>query len=305
VILLALLLQEVVIPAGEFRMGADGDAERVLRAKFPRHAIPNDSEDLATETPRHPVRIGKPFRMGVREVTVAEFRAFVEATSHVTDAERKGAARGFNRAKGDFEDGPYTWKNPGFPQGDDHPVVCVSWKDATAYCAWAKARLPTEAEWEYACRAGTSTFLNFGDDPSIAWKHANVADVDLEKAHAGMTTRQRTLDLAKEPGDGFAYTAPAGTYPANAFGLRDTHGNVWEWCQDRYQRFYYRRFDPRKSKDPIVDPAGPEKADEHGDWRVLRGGSWATDVVVTRASSRLWNDPSDAFCYVGFRIARD
>lgn len=318
-LLLALLLQGkeasgpklVSIPAGEYQRGSDGNAERSLRKLFPRHAIPGDGEDLASETPRHPVKISKAFRLGATEVTVAQFRAFVEATSHVTDAEKKGA-RGFVRAKGEFETGAaYTWKNPGFPQDDEHPVVCVSWSDATAYCAWlgkrdkAVYRLPTEAEWEYACRAGSTGFLNFGDDPALAPKHANLADVDLEKAHKGLTLRQQAVDVAKDPGDGHAYTAPVGRYPANAFGLHDMHGNVWEWCLDRYQRFHYKQFEPRKMKAAVVDPQGPEKGDEHGEWRVLRGGSWAVDAVSARASSRLWNEAGDAFCYVGFRVLRE
>ncbi len=318
-LLLALLLQGrevpgpklVLVPAGEYQRGSDGNAERSLRKLFPRHAIPGDGEDLASETPRHPVKITKAFHLGATEVTVAQFRAFVEATSHVTDAEKKGA-RGFLRAKGEFESGPaYTWKTPGFPQGDDHPVVCVSWNDATAYCEWlgrrekAVYRLPTEAEWEYACRAGTQGFLNFGDDPALAPKHANLADVALEKAHPGMTMRQQVVDVAKDPADGHVYTASVGRFPPNAFGLHDLHGNVWEWCRDRYQRFAYKPFEPRKMKTAVVDPQGPEKADEHGDWRVLRGGSWAVDAVSARASSRLWNDAGDAFCYAGFRVLRE
>jgi formylglycine-generating enzyme len=319
-LLLLLLPQErtdaagirlVLVPAGEFAMGSAGN-DQAIRSIFMRSGSPNAGEDLQSERPQHRVRISKAFQMGATEVTVAQFRRFVEATKHVTDAEKDNrGARGFNRAKGDFEsDAKYTWKDPGFPQGDDHPVVNVSWNDAAAFCEWlgrqekATYRLPTEAEWEYACRGGTDTWLNFGDAPAQAHLHANLADVSLEKAHKGMVARQLLVNVSKDPEDGFAYTAPVGRFKPNAFGLFDLHGNVWEWCQDRYQRFYYQQFEPRKVRTATADPVGPEKSDEHGDWRVLRGGSWAVEPFSARSSSRLWNDHADGFCYAGFRVVR-
>ena len=308
----SLGMRLTLVPAGEYRMGAAKNKWRTLNSLFPRCGPPNNQQDLPTEAPQHPVRISKAFYMGAHEVTRGQFRKFVDATGYRTDAEKGGpGGRGFDRQKGVFENAKkYAWKNPGFPQTGDHPVVLVSWNDAAAFCAWLGKkegktyRLPTEAEWEYACRAGTTSWLNCGDKPSIVYRHANLADVDLEKAHPGHTMRQRLVDVKKEPGDGHVYTAPVGTYRPNAFGLYDMHGNVWEWCRDRYQRFYYRNFDPRKVKKTAVDPQGPGKSDEDGDWRVLRGGSWVVSPVVARASSRLWNDQPDAFCYAGFRVVR-
>lgn len=320
-LLLLLLPQEqtdgagirlVLVPPGEFAMGAKPGGEQALRSIFMRSGTVASDEEMQAERPQHRVRITKAFLMGAHEVTVAQFRRFVESAKYVTDAEKDNrGARGFNPAKSDFEsDAKYTWKNPGFPQGDDHPVVNVSWNDAVAFCEWlgrrenAAYRLPTEAEWEYACRGGTDTWLNFGDAPAQAHLHANLADVSLEKAHKGLVSRQLLVNVSKDPEDGFAYTAPVGRFKPNAFGLHDLHGNVWEWCQDRYQRFYYQQFDPRKVKTAAADPAGPEKSDEHGDWRVLRGGSWAVEAFTSRASSRLWNDQADGFSYAGFRVVR-
>jgi sulfatase modifying factor 1 len=305
----------VLVPAGDFLQGTTEEQDKANRQLFWRSA-PVDASDLELEQPRHPVRISKAFYLGAREVTVGQFRRFVAATGYVTDAEKsKAGGRGFNvdarngDAKGQFETSrKYTWKNPGFPQGDDHPVVLVSWNDAQAYSAWrsreekAVYRLPTEAEWEYACRAGTQTWLSFGDDPSLAYLYANLADGALEAAQPGHVMRQRLVDVAKEPRDGYAYTAPVGHFKPNAFGLYDMHGNVWEWCRDRFQRASYRQLD---RKIVTVDPQGPADRDEYGDLRVLRGGSWYVGMVTARSSSRLWNAPSEAFCYAGFRVVRE
>jgi len=315
----------VPVASGELLMGTSTEQADLLRPPFWRSApIPRD-EDMETEQPRHRVRISKGFYISAHEVTVAQFRRFVTATGYVTDAEKNGRGRGFDRAghddgdddgarrkksTGRFETAArYTWKNPGFPQGEDHPVVLVSWNDAAQFCAWlsreehATYRLPTEAEWEYAARAGTQGWLSFGDDPMIAHRFANLADASLEKAHPGHVARQRLVDLEKDPADGFVYTAPVGSFKPNAFGLFDMHGNVWEWCFDRYQRTYYRQLEALGS--PAVDPKGPTAPDGNGDFRVVRGGSFYTDVIVARSTSRLWAGPADAFCYTGFRVVRE
>jgi len=325
----------VPVASGEFLMGTSDEQADLLRATFWRSApIPRD-EDMETEKPRHRVRISKGFYISAHEVTVAQFRRFVTATGYVTDAEKDNrGGRGFDRAGHDDNDGDhidegapgagarpkkstgrfetaarYTWKNPGFPQGEDHPVVLVSWNDAARFCAWlsreehATYRLPTEAEWEYAARAGTAGWLSFGDDPTVAHRFANLADASLEKAHPGHVGRQRLVDVAKDPSDGFVYTAPVGTFKPNAFGLFDVHGNVWEWCLDRYQRTYYQQLQALGG--PAVDPRGPAAPDGNGDFRVLRGGSFYTDALVARVTSRLWGAPNDPFCYVGFRVVRE
>ncbi|HEY8923012.1 MAG TPA: formylglycine-generating enzyme family protein [Polyangia bacterium] len=317
----------VPVASGEFLMGTSDEQADLLRAPFWRSAPIARDDDMGLEMPRHRVKVSKGFYISAHEVTVAQFRRFVAATGYVTDAEKNGHGRGFDRTGHDDDDGDggpgagahrkrsagrfetaarYTWKNPGFPQGDNHPVVLVSWNDAAQFCAWlsreehATYRLPTEAEWEYAARAGTEGWLSFGDDPTVAHRFANLADTSLEKAHPGHVARQRLVDLDKDPSDGFVYTAPVGTFKPNAFGLFDVHGNVWEWCLDRYGATFYRQL-----QDPAVDPKGPSTPDGNGDFRVVRGGSFYTDVIVARSSSRLWAAPADAFCYTGFRVVRE
>jgi len=321
----------IPVASGELLMGTSDEQADQLRPPFWRSAPIQRDEDLEAEKPRHRVRISKGFYISAHEVTVAQFRRFVTATGYVTDAEKNGrGGRGFDRTGDDGPDdraganpkkpagrfetaAKYTWKNPGFPQGDDHPVVLVSWNDAARFCAWlsreehATYRLPTEAEWEYTARAGTDGWLSFGDDPTIAHRFANLADPSLEKAHPGHVARQRLVDVAHDPADGFVYTAPVGSFKPNAFGLFDVHGNVWEWCLDRFQRTYYRQLHAREATAEVaaIDPKGPAAPDGNGDFRVLRGGSFYTDVLVARSTSRLWGAPDDAFCYAGFRVVRE
>lgn len=312
----------VLVPAGAFLMGApsaEGEQSTVLKRIW-RSAQPDDT-DLQSERPQHPVRISKPFYMSASEITKAQFAAFVKATGYLTEAEKaRRGARGFDRrghsqpgdappASGEFASSPaYTWKNPGFPQGDDHPVVAVSWNDAVAFTSWLAReekvtyRLPTEAEWEYACRAGTSTWFSFGNDVAVAYRYANLGDAALERAHPGHVMRQQLVDLSKDPADGYTYTSPVAHFLPNAFGLFDMHGNVWEWCQDRYSSATYRTLDPRT---PAVDPLGPARDDPGHDRRVLRGGSWYVNALTARSSSRLWSGPSEASCYSGFRVVRE
>jgi sulfatase modifying factor 1 len=213
-----------------------------------------------------------------------------------------------------------SWKSPGFEQTDAHPVVCVSWHDAVAFCDWLSKkenvayRLPSEAEWEFACRAGTKTIYSCGDDPDDVYAHGNVGDAALERAVPGVVSRQRADRLGEKDGDGFAYTAPVGRFKPNALGLYDMHGNVWEWCQDRYQdRFYAARQkelqELRRAGKPVfsIDPQGPETTPQHkyGDWRSVRGGSWYVSPISCRAATRSFAEAGDAFSYTGFRVVRD
>jgi len=264
------------IPTGEFLMGSSDD---------------EDADD--DEKPRHTVRITRPFYLGTTEVTVGQFRRFVEATRYRTEAERNSrGGRGWNEARATFEVDPkYTWRDPGFPQTDEHPVTNVSWNDAVAFCEWLSTkeatiyRLPTEAEWEYACRAGTTTRYSNGADPETLARVGNVADGTARAKFPNWTT------IAAR--DGYIFTAPVGTFRANAWGLHDMHGNVWEWCRDGYDGRYYQQ-------SPGDDPTGPSQASR----RVYRGGSWADDPRYARSPRRVGVNPDYRYYDLGFRVAQ-
>lgn len=267
----------VLIPAGEFMMGS----------------ATTDPQGDDDERPQHPVRIGKAFYMGAHEVTVGQFAKFVDATGYKTEAERSagGAVIDFNTGKV-VVDRKYHWRNPGFEQTDRHPVVQISWNDAKAYCKWltdhdrANYRLPTEAEWEYACRAGTQTRFASGDDESSLKGSANLAD--------GALNNYQAIRWASAWDDGHAFTAPVGQFKPNAFGLYDMHGNVWEWCSDWYDPQYYKL-------GHNVDPRGPES----GGVRVLRGGAWYYRPRDHRSAFRYRARPDLRDFMNGFRIVRE
>ena len=258
-------------------------------------------EDLLTadffkdEHPQHRVRITKPFYLGTYHVTRGQFRQFVEDTGYKTDAEKgeKPGAWGWDPDKKAFGfNEKYSWRNAGFEQTDEHPVVNVSWNDAVAFCKWLSKkegktyRLPTEAEWEYACRAGTTTRYYSGDDPETLAKVGNVADA---AAKAKFPDWKYTIKAS----DGYVFTAPVGKFKPNAFGLYDMHGNAWQWCADWYGAEYY-------AKSPADDPTGPDSGDD----RVLRGGSWDIGPDDARSADRFGYWPSDRVDDTGFRVAR-
>ncbi|MEQ2006441.1 MAG: SUMF1/EgtB/PvdO family nonheme iron enzyme [Limisphaerales bacterium] len=275
------------------------------------------------ERPEHLVILSKPFYLAETEVTVGQFKQFVAATGHRTTAEQGGKGiMGFQPKpptnapwlKPAFEQRvEFTWKNPGFPQTDQHPVVGVSWRDAVAFCEWLTKqegvtyRLPTEAEWEYACRAGTDSWFNWGNEfRDSIHRRANIANAEYEKAWPDRAIRQWMVRTNHD--DGHVFTAPVGSYPANAWGLRDLHGNVWEWCADRYTDTYYKKFAaPRYDRSTVlaVDPVNQEAWNAHGDWRTIRGGSWAVSPVQCRSTARSYFEAADAGAYLGFRVARE
>jgi formylglycine-generating enzyme required for sulfatase activity/serine/threonine protein kinase len=230
------------IPAGEFYMGSP----------------PDDKDALPEEKPRHKVRITKPFHLGKYHVTVGQFRRFIEATGHTTEAEKAGDIR--------------TWGKPGFDQTDECPVVCVSWNDADAFCRWlakesgVNVRLPREAEWEFACRANTTTRFYFGDN------QANLGDYAWYDKNSG--NRIHACGLKKP----------------NAFGLYDMHGLAWQWCADG-QRTY--------TGQAQNDPEGPTNA---GGFRVIRGGCAWYVPRLCRAAHRDAVAPSDRNDHFSFRV---
>ena len=219
----------VAIPAGEFKMGSDQIGEE--------------------GKPIHLVRISNRFLQGKYPVTNSQYRQFLDDTASSVKQ-------------------PEFWSDRRFNQ-PEQPVVGISWGDAQAFCEWAGCRLPTEAEWEYACRAGTTTEYSFGDD-------------ETELVEYGWFN-----------GNSDSQTQPVGSKKSNPWGLYDMHGNVLEWCEDWFDKEYYRQ-------SPELDPPGPPK----GSYRVNRGGSWFYRAELCRSAGRLRLTPASRYNNLGFRVAR-
>jgi formylglycine-generating enzyme required for sulfatase activity len=232
------------IPAGDYLMGSD---------------LMTDTDSHDNEQPRHPVQV-KDFYIGKNEVTFDEYDAFVESTGR-----RQPYYDGWGRGQ--------------------HPMVSVSWDDAVAYAKWLSLmtgksyRLPTEAEWEYAARAGAKTRYWWGDE----------FDQD-DKVWANCTVCGSRWDNIE--------TAPVGQFPANAFGLHDTAGNVYEWVQDCWRDSYEGDSRPDNG-------SAWEAADDGNCDRVIRGGSWFTSPWYLRSATRGGSAAGDRDFHVGFRLAQD
>jgi formylglycine-generating enzyme required for sulfatase activity len=261
----------VVVPSGSFRMGTPE-----------REAGRN-----ANEGPQHDVTI-RSFAIARSHVTRGQFAAFVRATGYATD----GGCYDF-RSRGEWQVNPrLNWRSPGFAQTDQHPVVCVSWTDAQAYVRWLAAqtgrayRLPSEAEQEYAARAGTATARFWGDTMAGACQYANVADL----AAAAVLNFARTPDMCR---DGHVYTAPVASFQPNRFGLYDMLGNAWQWVEDCFNENY--------AGAPADGSAWTTGACH---MRMLRGGSWDYEARYVRAGSRISFDSADAYPNAGIRVAR-
>ena len=291
----------VLIPAGEFIMGNRESVEELIKV-FPQYT--SGGIEIQDESPKHPVRISKSFYFGTCEVTNGQFRKFVEATGYQTQAERKedddprGAGGwGFNQSAQRIEGRniQYNWLKPGFPITDDMPVVNVTWNDVTEFCKWLSTkegktyRLPTEAEWEYAARAGASTRYVSGDDPESLTKIANTADADFSTRFPKYSLASTDRSLSSH--DGHVFPSPVGSFPPNNFGLHDVHGNVWEWTADWYSQDYF-------ANSPAVDPQGPTS----GELKVRRGGAWHTVAIWARLSYRNYNTTQSRYPNLGFRI---
>ena len=227
--------------------------------------------------------------IGKYEVTKAQFARFVQQSGHQTN----GSCFVWNGARY-LQDASKSWRDPGFAQTEKDPVVCVNWDDAHAYTEWLakksgrRYRLPTEAEWEYAARAGSKTVRPWGDDARNACRYANVADLSTLREVPGTGSW-----LFHECDDKHAYTAPVGSYRANAFGLYDVLGNAWEWteeCQDE--------------ANAGAASGNRDCTDSACCRRVLRGGAWVDSPVLVRYDFRFFIDSVDRDFYVGFRVAR-
>lgn len=314
----SLGMRLIRLEAGSYRRGFDNSDRR--EHQFRQAHLYSPQHNFNSERPAHRVRLTRGFEIGATEVTVDAFRAFVEATDYLTEAEREGRGLGFFPEATNYVERfqPHesvTWRDPGFPQSPAHPVVAVTWNDAVAFCDWLSEkegrtyRLPTEAEWEYAYRAGETDWYFWGTDPDEAYVHANVADGALEAAHQNTTRYQRAVRLGADDGDGYVTTAPVGRFKPNAWGLHDMSGNVWEWVHDRWSEDVYERFfdglewNERRGL-VVTDPVFLEATDQHayGDWRVMRGGAWTCAPASVRATIRTFAEAGDAAVYTGFRV---
>jgi formylglycine-generating enzyme len=282
----------VVIHGGVFTMGSpDNEPER---KKF--------------EGPRNNVKV-ESFAIGTTEVTRGQYAVFVNETHrplptngcfkfgfvdvlYSTDVSDKDIDRNAS------------WRNPGFPQTDQHPVTCISWQDAKDYTEWlarktGKAyRLPSEAEWEFAARAGTTSIFYWGGDENAACRYGNVGDATLLRTNRivrgqvekGVASGELALRFAKCD-DGTPYTAPVGSHQPNAFGLYDMIGNVWEYVEDCWQESLPE--DSRAHEEPSCAA------------RRVRGGSWDDSPPELRSARRSRTKPDMARNDGGFRVARD
>ncbi len=321
-------LKMLKIPAGNFKMGSpetDMDA--------------NDDE-----RPQHEVRISKTFLLGQFPVTVGQFKKFVATTGFLTEGEHTGkGSTGLDLRTGLVQTLPqYNWRNwliddpkspSNFVQTDNHPVVCVSWNDANAFCQWLSKldgntyRLPTEAEWEYACRAGTTTRFYSGDDENTLKDVANIADESLRKywiwkIDAPPFPKGMPLPPYAKPWNDdnpFVATCTIGEFKPNKFNLYHMHGNVGEWCSDWYDEDYYadrlQEHELAKKKGSIVDPPGPKSIrlidiSDRMPWaeprslRVVRGGVWLDPALGCRSADRYTHrrHPIDSAADIGFRV---
>ena len=282
----------VVLPAGSFTMGSSAE-EKSWAAS---HGSSLGS--VADEAPQHQVSLPT-FALGKYDVTRGEYAAFARETGYPAG---DGCGRG--RAIFKWEKDPkLTWENPGNAQTDRDPVVCVSWQDARAYIAWLNRkahrgaasangpyRLPSEAEWEYAARAGTTTRFYWGDDdaaaPVQAWFNANSGCEKVE-------------GLFCDHGQ----THPVAAKPPNAFGLYDMAGNVWQWTEDCYDNSYAGiPADGRANEAPSSDPKA--KDGQGNCLRVDRGGAWMFPAWLLRPATRERNPADFRSDIMGFRVAR-
>jgi sulfatase modifying factor 1 len=283
----------VSVPGGTFWMGiSDDETDRAIeecKTEFKKEAASCRGLVLSAQ-PRHRVTLD-PFTLDPYEVTNRQFEKFVQATGYQTTAEKEGTAHVRIDGQGWQETKGVTWRyseaGPEVFASDraDHPVVNVSWHDAEAYCWWAGKRLPTEAEFEYATRAGTQTVYWWGNFSPGTRQVANVADESGKNRLAGLIAGYD---------DGAVTTAPVGSYEANPFGLFDMAGNVTEWVADRYDGLYYR-------KSPERNPTGPSS----GNYRMIRGGSWNDTLFALLPTVRDGGAPTKRDTRIGFRCAQD
>ena len=276
----------VLVPPGTFRMGSPEDE-------------PGRSKEY--DETQHQVTLTRALYLSKNETTVGQFRRFVEAEKYVTDVEKAGGGNAHDE-KAVWKHRPGTqWRKPGFAGPfvleDNHPVVHVSWTDSKNFCQWLNQSfsrdpkatglsydLPTEAQWEWACRAGSSKRFWWGSNQDMLGNLLNCGDKSLKKMHPDWPREIMAMD------DGHAFLAPVGSYHANGFGLHDMLGNVWEFCADRYRVY---------GKEPVTDPVGTDEKRGY----CVRGGGWSNAPNDVRCASRNADPPHFGHSNLGFRVA--
>jgi formylglycine-generating enzyme required for sulfatase activity len=276
-----------LVPPGTFMMGSP-DTEAGRSKEY--------DETL------HQVTLTRPFYLSKHETTVGQFRRFVDLGSwtpgalYETDIEKAGGGNAHDE-KAVWKHRPGAqWRKPGFAGAfelkDEHPVVHVSWTDAKEFCTWLNKQnttslaydLPTEAQWEWACRAGSGDRFWWGPDEDTTGKVANVGDRSLKKMHPEWPRTIMAMD------DGHAFLAPVGSYRANGFGLCDMLGNVWEFCSTHYGPY---------PKEPVTDPGDGDPKRGYA----VRGGGWSNEAKDARCASRNADPPHFGHSNLGFRVA--
>ena len=251
---------------------------------FTTGSPPDQAGQTESEGPQHPVMILKPFAVGKYEVTRGEFARFVEESGYAPGASCAASGGTDTAPSTGAQDAERSWRNPGFEQADRDPVVCVSWQDAQAYAYWLSKktgrvyRLLSEAEWEYAARAGTDGPFQFG--ATISTDRANFDGSRADGSGAKGIHRKRTV--------------PVGSFPANPFGLHDLHGNAAEWVEDCWHEIY-----PAEKSEGKARTAGGDCTR-----RVLRGGGWNAAPQDLRVTARSRNAAGTRSNAIGFRVAR-
>lgn len=272
----------IVIGPGSYRKGSPaGEAE----------SEGTPARDTRNETPQESVVIEQSFAVSKFEITREQFARFVADEGY----EPEWACKTWDFGSGAWgkRDTRYTWEDPGFEQGPDHPVLCVSYTDARAYADWLGRRtgepyrLLTDEKWEYAARAGTATRRYWGDERETACRHANVTDLDTaERLGLGPDGLDGHVFPCR---DGFPLTAPVGSFPPNTLGLHDMLGNAWEWVEGCMR----------------LRQADGSEAPENCDERLIRGGAWQAHAWYVRSAKRDWAPYFLRSARVGLRVARD
>jgi len=252
-----------------------------------------DSEEqrmdaLAILPPLRTIEIINDYWIGIHEVTVGQYRMFVDATKYTTESEKSKTGGTGRLSDGNFGQSPqFNWKNCGIPLTENHPVVNVSWNDAARFCRWMSEkegvtyRLPTEAEWEHACRAGTRTQFHTGNAVGSLNGFANIADKSL----LAEITR---ISWSAEFDDGVPFLAAVGQFKSNEFGIFDMHGNAGEWCGDRFSFFQPLGKDPTPGSN----------------LRLLKGGHWFGEPTQCGSGVRVGMPDVQCMCLIGFRVVR-